>query len=470
MASPPRKMGWLENFMHTVPKCNVIVAGQIDGGVIDAQHFEKAVVATAARHPQLRSIIDEKTTSFVEQDQFVPGKEHFEVIDVSALEEWKSIADKESNLAADMYGKVPLWKFILVRSSAEGSNMLLIKFHHCIGDGSSGYIMTNDVLTFCQRLIENGDVGDINPLPRKDSADKMALPGGITEAVKPAADKLYADFTKRRCEWTPSTGLPFGKVNGEHNATLYRDGAEGSTDELLKVCRQKKLTIGAVLVAGTYFAVAKMDKGFCEKVKADPKTKFSFDFDMDVNLRKRLEPILGNEHVGTIIGMMSFSLSISGETKFWDFVAEVRTAMNDFLEANYHCYYFDVNERFDAACESMPAFQDNVKKNDGRVQDMNFSSFGNYFFKPDYGKYALKRMYCTGGGWCPTFGACVFLILGLRSRNFYTFVYAPGDGNEAVAEEFFGKACDIIEISHTLNDAYSLNDWVSAAGGYPSAS
>jgi len=274
---------------------------------------------------------------------------------------------------------------------------------------------------------------------------------------------LFENFKKRRCEWSPV--LPFdGQVGGEHNSTLYRDGSKENADALLALCRKKGLTMGAVLVAGTYFAIAKMDADFRSKVAKDPKTKFSFDFDMDVNLRKRLQTVLGDDHVGTIIGMMSFSLTLTGETRFWDFVAEVRTAMTEFLEAKYHFYYFDANERFDAICEKMPDFQDNFKRNNGRVQDMNFSSFGKYFYDTSYGKLKIDKMYCTGGGWCPTFGSCVFLILGV-TRNFYTLVYSTSEENSKVAEAFFKAAVDIIETAHTFDDSYKLLDWVSTESG-----
>merc|ERR1712146_166259 len=166
---------------------------------------------------------------------------------------------------------------------------------------------------------------------------------------------------------------------------------------------------------------------------------------MDVNLRKRLQTVLGNDHVGTIIGMMSFSLSLTGETRFWDFVAEVKAAMTEFLESKYHFYYFDVNERFDAACETMPAFQENLQKNDGLVQDMNFSSFGKYFFDPNYGRLTIDRMYATGAGWCPT------------------FVSATSDENSRVAADFFNKAVDIIEAAYRFDDSYRLLDWISGS-------
>ena len=70
-------------------------------------------------------------------------------------------------------------------------------------------------------------------------------------------------------------------------------------------------------------------------------------------------------------------------------------------------------------------------------------------------------IYCAGGGWCPTFGACVFLILGL-DRNFYTLVYASSEENLHVASDFFNHAVDIIEMAHSLEDSYCLLDWLSA--------
>jgi len=428
---------------------------------MDAARFEEAVKATSSRHPQLRSIIDQDTLSFVELVDFVPGEEHYQVIDTADPEGWKQVAEQECNLASDMYGASPLWKIILVRT--DESNTMLVKFHHCIGDGSSGYILTNDVLRFYHRLEETGEIGNVEPLPPLPCADSLAvasLPGGVSDVE--IANKLQEEFVRRRCEWTPSAGLPFNrKVGGEHNTTLYRDGSAESSAALLSLCREKGITMGPVLVAATYFAIAKMDTVFCARAAEDPSAEFSFDFDMDVNLRKRLSTVLGNDHVGTIIGMMSFSLKLRGDTKFWDFAREVKSAMTNFLDSKLHFHYFGVNERFDALAESMPAFQDNLLRNDGLVQDMNFSSFGKYFFEPTYGARQITKMYAIGGGWCPTFGSCVFLILGL-SRNHYTFVYSTSPENTVVAESFFEKAVDIIETAQHFNDVYCLGDWLSS--------
>merc|ERR1712139_613892 len=124
-------------------------------------------------------------------------------------------------------------------------------------------IITNDILRFYQRLEEQGNIGDIEPLARLGSPDEMGFPSGVSAEEQLAADGLLETFKKRRCEWAPSSGLPFDlTVGGEHNSTLYRDGSKENADALVAKCRAKGLTVGAVLVAGTYFAIAKMDKRF----------------------------------------------------------------------------------------------------------------------------------------------------------------------------------------------------------------
>lgn len=447
--------------MHTVPKCNVVMVAHVEGGAMDPAKFVLAVKATTRRHPQLRSIIDKASLSYMELEGFEPDENHYQVIEAPDADSWKAVVDKESNTPCDMYGPRPLWKVVLIKF--EEKNVMLVCFHHCIGDGSSGYVITNDVLKFHQRLEEVGDVGDINPLSRLPSPEAMAFPdsdGVVPDAERPAVDALLKDFTRRRCEWRPR--LAFDRtIGGEHNSTLYMDGTKESADALLARCRSKGLTVGAVLVAGTYFAIAKMDSEFRAQLASRPLAQFDFDFDMDVNLRKRLPGNLGNDHVGTIIGMMGFSLSMSGKTSFWDFVAEVRDEMTKAMESRQHLHYFDVNEQFDASSSDNPEFQDNLKRNDGLVQDMNFSSFGKYFFEPTYGKLQLTKLYCAGGGWCPTFGSCVFLIPTVTANN-YTFVYSTNDTNAQIASDFFKGACDIIEMAHGLDDSYSLNDWLSA--------
>ena len=87
----------------------------------------------------------------MELDGFVPDEQHFAIIGTADDEEWKLIAETESNTAADVYILQPLLKVILVWFASD-SNMLPVKFHHSIANGSSGYVMTNDVLRFCPHV------------------------------------------------------------------------------------------------------------------------------------------------------------------------------------------------------------------------------------------------------------------------------------------------------------------------------
>ena len=127
---------------------------------------------------------------------------------------------QQTVLRANAY-TVPLWKIICVR--CDDFNVLLVKFHHCIGDGSSGYILTNDVMRFYRQFEEQGYIVDEEQLPQLPSPDEMSFPDGMSDADKIAADELLERFTERRCKWKPSNGLPFDlTVGGGRNSTLYR--------------------------------------------------------------------------------------------------------------------------------------------------------------------------------------------------------------------------------------------------------
>merc|ERR1719323_2153699 len=198
---------------------------------MEPTRFIESVKATAARHPQLRSVIDQATSSYQELDGFVAGEDHYEVIQTGEPDDWKVIADRESNAAADMYGPKPLWKVFLVKY--HDTNVLLVKFHHCIGDGSSGYIITNDILRFYQRLTDTGEIGDVEALPRLASPQGLAFQDGVVpDGEQSALGSLVEDLTRRRCEWRPR--LAFDRtVGGGHNTTLYLDGTEENAVKLL---------------------------------------------------------------------------------------------------------------------------------------------------------------------------------------------------------------------------------------------
>jgi hypothetical protein len=429
---------------------------------------------------------------------------------------WREIVHQECNKTFDLQGTTAYWKIFLIQETDH--DVLLVKFHHCIGDASSGYILINDILTFYRDFLlgnkQTVAAKQEEVLPVLPSVNDMSFPAGRTPAEEEAVDQLVVQLQERRRNWLPKLQfshsadkqpLPDGSIR-PHNF-LFRDGTQENLKRLLQKCREQGTTIGAVLAAATYFAVAKMhaasehDETRSQPESADADDSFALDFDMDVNLRNRFAKALGNDHVGGYIGMMAFQLSIQPSTSFWDFTAEVKKAMDTGLEEQQHFHYLEVNTRLEALEEKAATLEkskeietvngeleellegkygndwNDLTANEreaavalgydklawnkhGHIQDMNFSNVGRYFFSPTVGGVTIAKIYCVGGGWCPTFGGYIFLIPAITSLNF-SLVYEASDLNDSVAKIFLTLAADLTETAWSLPDAFSLADYLN---------
>jgi hypothetical protein len=505
-----RTLGFFESCTASDPSCLVTMVAHLDPGG-DRLHvkkaFEYAVERTCRRHPNLRSLLvateDELSLCVIPDYKMHPS--HIVIVDVNdssaaGKQNWQEIVHEEANTAFDLNGAIPYWKIILMKESDH--DVLLVKFHHCIGDASSGYIIINDILTFYHDYVVDAEaqVAEVC-LPVLASVNDMCFPTGRIKSEEEYVDRSVLQLQERRREWSPKMQFsrPDNPDSGgirKHNI-LYRDGTAENLTKLLVRCRKEGVTVGAVLAAATYFAVAKMYASFDDTTDEDQS--FALDFDFDVNLRNRFATALGNDHVGGYIGMMAFHLAIKPSTTFWGFVKQVKTAMNAGLEEKQHFHYLEVNARLDAM--EVSANADNKKETDasegplqvldgkyakdwnelttseteaaialgydekvwdkhGHVQDMNFSNVGRYFFSPTVGKISIEKIYCVGGGWCPTFGSYIFLIPAVKALHF-CLVYEASDFNDEVANRFLSLAADLTETVWSLPVGFTLAEYMN---------
>jgi len=474
-----RKLGYFEAYCASVDTCIVSMVavlsnGQASSRLTDAA-IHRGVNYIENRHPHLRSTLcrDEDGDLCLQLPQ--QKKEstsssdligsHFEIVMATSANGWQDIVHQESNIGFDLNGSNPYWKVVFIRaSSTSGDNdVLLIKYHHAIADGTSGYILINDFLTAASSM--NSDQKGDATLPMLPSIDDMCFPAGRTPQDEKFVESSLSTLRKKRTDWFPRLKYSPTPPAGNAHSMLYRDGTEDGLNKLLETCRSRGVTIGAVLGAATYFVVAKMnncqDPPGSREFEEEDNSSFHFDFDMDVNLRKRLPKSLGSDHVGAFIGMMSFNLSLEPSTAFWNFVHSMHRAIQDALNERQHFHYLEVNKRLDKMLEKDPLENRCWKVNDGHVQDMNFSNIGRYPFSPDYdGGISVEKIYCVGGGWCPTFGAYVFLIPSVRYLNFSLVYESDAETNDAVANEFFNSVCDLVERAPSVDDSFTLEQYL----------
>jgi hypothetical protein len=429
----------------------------------------------------------------------------------TAVEDWKAAVEEECNIGFDLKGEIPYWKVGLLRcQDPSPHDVLLVKYHHSIGDGSSGYVLINDILRFHEEYLSltaatttkgadaNAAQSLCSSLDRLPAADDLSFPAGRTDEQEVYVEAAVSKLQAKRHNWKPTLPFTTRQLTNDNSdagpgrhSMLYADGTVENLERLLSKCREQKVTVGAILAAATYFTVAK------QQHKPSDLADFCFNLDMDVNLRKRFPEPLGNDHVGAYIGMMAFaSLKPTSETSFWEFVKEVHAVIKAGLEEEQHFHYLEVNRRLDQRAGAHQAdgssssdaknldcyrhlnwkdLKDEQKRiaaetgynetkwnQHGHAQDMNFSSFGRYFFEPTVGSTSLEKVYCVGGGWCPTFGAYVFLIPSVKYLNF-SIVYESDSLNEQVAENFLESAADLTERAWKLPDTYTLAEFMESS-------
>jgi hypothetical protein len=487
-----RKLGYFEAYTATNPGCIVSMVAHLHGDGLEEGPFQLAVQATCRRHPQLRCLLDKSREHLVPLDTFQPLPSQIQFID---SDDWEKIVHEKSNQAFDLEGQIPYWEVVLIRRGTENPNnqVLLIKFHHVIGDASGGYILINDILRFHQHYLTNGadDAIDDASLPLLSSVEDLCYPGGTTDEEEASLKRSLENLQHRRRKWLPT--IEFSKVpsDSHEHSILYRDGTKENLGKLIKACKLHGVTVGSVLVAAAYFSVAKM------YMTSDQK-QFFFDFDMDVNLRNRFDPALGNNDVCALIGMMAFSISVEASTTFWGLVKHVHAAIHKGIEEKQHFHYLEVNKRYGQEVESSKesemagddqgpnqAIVDEARGKDweeltpvqeeaasklgenrlswnkhGHLQDMNLSNIGRYFFETTYGSTKVEKIYCVGCGWCPAFGGYVFLIPSVTSLN-YSLVYESSAFNDQVAISFFDLAVQLTENACNHSETFTLRDFMS---------
>ena len=428
------------------------------------EQFRRGVEYISRRHPHLRSVlinndgIGEQYLRVLDQPPLLSN--HMEIVTMSNDDDWKPIIQEDANIGFDLESNSPYWKVVLLRGPT--IDVLLVKYHHCIADGTSGYILIDDIMKAAfggsNDSTDDYVVNSDDPLPMLPPIEDMCFPNGYSEDDEEFIQGALGEAREKQLQWIPSLEYSPNPPKGNKHSILYRDGTEQNLKALLLKCRSLGVTIGSVLGAATFFTGVKMKNK--DNNKAGETGEYSFDFDMDVNLRKRLPNInLGSDHIGAHIGMMSFNLNLTKDTKFWDFVAQFKNAIEVGLKEKQPFHYFEVNRRLDGMLEEEPLNNKAWKEDDGHTNDMNFSNIAQYPFCPNYGHAGVEKIYCVGGGWCPIFGAYVFLIPSVHYLNF-SCVYETADVNHAVASEFFNAVCDLTENAANISDTFTLEEYM----------
>ena len=141
----------------------------------------------------------------------------------------------------------------------------------------------------------------------------------------------------------------------------------------------------------------------------------NFEFDLDVNLRHHYpSPLPRYEHVGLHIGIISLSnISVSAGSKFWPLCRAVFNNLQKNLFEKKQLICLPAN-RLISTDEQI---DEQTKRNNGRVCDLNFSNVGTYPFQRDFEGMKLKHYYCFGTDPYSAVGTDVLLVCSIDSLD-----------------------------------------------------
>ncbi|CAF0911896.1 unnamed protein product [Didymodactylos carnosus] len=444
-----RPLGWLEALtvdanLLVVGVCELEFSSTITGG-FDKQRLQSALHRCIDCHHSLRM----NTTpakpyhfQYVTQPYSTPSYIEFEGGSTDDDDEWQQIVNREMNEGFEMGSEVTsLFKLVVLHNQTNPTRQfLLMKYHHSIADGISGMIILHTLLSF---YFDSGDPD--NGLTRLADNETLAFPQ-VTEEVEKQTEQMRTEVLTYKRQWTPT--IPYEVVgNTIRNSALYFNGTQENMDKLMDRCHEEKVTLGSVLLASTYFAIAELVK---EKWLSTPSATFSnFKFDVDVNLRHRYPaaadtpPLSRYESVGLHVGMMNLNdITVSLQTQFWQLCHVIHQQLTQNLVEGKHLTYLRANR----LCSTDILMEEQVQRNHGRSSDLNVSNIGKYPFQQEYddGHIKLKHYYCAGSGWCPFNGTNVLLVCSMKSLD-YTLVYETGTKNEEIAKHWFQKMTSLTE-------------------------
>lgn len=264
---------------------------------LQSKQLERAIDIAQKKYPNLCLNVNTETKPI--RFRSVKDKPNFTLSKVYSEKDWETFLEEKQNCTLNFNDDKPLWEVIAVQINDEERTKLVVLYYHAIGDGTSGQIIINDLLLNYEQLEADKDY-EVPP-----SRSLVFLPH-IEDLLFPEAsheDRAKAEIMKdklisERCNWKPSIeferGIAAEKGKGvaPQNAFLLKEIPKDIFCRFKALCKEKNTTVTVLLLCALQFAVAKL--AILTNLFSFP---WIFQHDSDANLRDRMSPMLGDEHV-----------------------------------------------------------------------------------------------------------------------------------------------------------------------------
>ena len=396
-----RKLSLTENSFFNNGIDNTVLYSVDITGHITLDLLKKASILMMEVHPSLRRGIVQKETG----NEFILAETPVQVTLVES-DDWEKVARQDLTYSFEPTG--PHWRLTLVNDAKNPEKyVLLVAYHHAIGDGIGGMILIHELLSFYEKLVTKNT---FQPKEKEILPDILTLQessrinSGINKNIEDELNKHNAQLMSDLEE-----SLTESHQLNDFHCVL---GSQDNLNRLISKCRDKEVSIGCVLFVASNWALARNEW----LRMSSQKKSIQINMNMDVNERNRLIPALGYENIQLLISMLPWKQNISQSDFFWESVDALSSSLSDRL-----CHTVDYQ-----------AFnEDRLRENkESWLTDANFSSVGKYPFLNQYGSIKVNHMHLVGSQWCPLFGRYVLLSNSVDAMS-YSIVCYSGDTTHA---------------------------------------
>lgn len=321
-----RKLVDLEQAIEILNRCansfQVVTIGRLRGS-LSAEILRDALDLIQKRHPLLNSRI----VGGLDNLRFESGaiKIPLRIVKNDNLQ-WSEVVLEELNQKIESYDN--LARAILICCEQSNISYLIVTLHHAIADGLSSVRLHSEILTYCGKIASGESIGEVvslKALPPIQQLLPKSMHGfrGMVNKFN-SLRRLKLELKKHKVEtfdYHKPVPLEFRGCG-----MIHRQLDKELTQQLINLCRQEKTTVHGALSAAMLLATAK-------KISQDKKT-VSLSCQSVVSLRKRLQPEISDENLGSLASFVDSYHKLDTNTFFWDLARDVKQQLEAGLKRN----------------------------------------------------------------------------------------------------------------------------------------
>jgi NRPS condensation-like uncharacterized protein len=305
--------------------CSIVTISRVKGGLKE-EIVRQALDLIQTRHPRLncRIIGDLDNLRFVFGAQKIP----LHIVQKQFIEQWQEVVLEELNQLID--SDKCLIRAVLINFADSDLNYLLTILHHAISDGLSTVQLHSEILTYCQKIVNEqieNNISSLHPLPNI----QQLLPKSMQGTVARIKSNLLLSFLQLKLSLHGPETLKLEKYVSpdlRRCNMLQRKLNKETTTQLVKLCRKERTTVQGALCAAMMLAVA-------GQAKNKNKANLRFSCRSFVDLRKHIQPEVHRENLGSLASAITTLHNIDINTFFWDLARDVREKLKVGLRIEY---------------------------------------------------------------------------------------------------------------------------------------